>query len=217
LGTIFHFDSPLASGLAVPTTGLGAGEIFRTDFTGDGTVGDPIPGTKQGSFMRGVSVGDLANVVNNYNNTVANNATPAGQVLISNNLFTLAQLQALGAVAPQITYTDPSSGNSIPGVIPGEVGLTWLKTFDMSLTWVGKVNIKEREISIAPSASIFNLFNFANFNIPGNVLSGILSGGAGSLNGTTYAGANSVRIGVGTGVFALGAPRTIEFGLKLTF
>jgi carboxypeptidase family protein len=217
LGTIFHFDSPLASGLAVPTTGLGAGEIFRTDFTGDGTVGDPIPGTKQGSFMRGVSVGDLANVVNNYNNTVANNATPAGQVLISNNLFTLAQLQALGAVAPQITYTDPSSGNSIPGVIPGEVGLTWLKTFDMSLTWVGKVNVKEREISIEPSASIFNLFNFANFNIPGNVLSGILSGGAGSLNGTNYAGANSVRIGVGTGVFALGAPRTIEFGMKLTF
>jgi hypothetical protein len=217
LGTIFHFDSPLASALAVPTTGLGAGEIFRTDFTGDGTVGDPIPGTKQGSFMRGVSVGDLANVVNNYNNTVANNPTPAGQVLISNNLFTPAQLQQLGAVAPQITYTDPASGNSIPGVIPGEVGLTWLKTFDMSLTWVGKVNVKEREISIQPSASIFNLFNFANFNIPGNVLSGILSGGAGSLNGTTYAGADSVRVGVGTGVFSLGAPRTIEFGLKLTF
>ena len=59
LGTIFHFDSPLASALAVPTTGIGPGEIFRTDFTGDGTVGDPIPGTKQGSFMRGVSLSDL--------------------------------------------------------------------------------------------------------------------------------------------------------------
>jgi hypothetical protein len=217
LGTIFHFDSPLASALAVPVTGNGAGEIFATDFTGDGTVGDPIPGTKQGSFMRGVSLGDLANVVNNYNNTVANNPTPAGNVLVNNGLFTLAQLQALGGVAPQITYTDPATQNTVSGVLPGEVGLTWLKTFDMSLTWIGKVNVKEREISIEPSASIFNLFNFANFNIPGNVLSGILSGGAGSLNGTNYAGANSVRIGVGTGVFALGAPRTIEFGLKLTF
>jgi Carboxypeptidase regulatory-like domain len=206
LGTIFHFDSPLASALAVPVTGNGAGEIFSTDFNGDGTVGDPIPGTKQGSFMRSVSLGDLPNVVNNYNNTVANNPTPAGNILISNGLFTLAQLQALGGVAPALSP-----------VVPGEVGLTWLKTFDMSLTWVGKVNIKEREISIEPSASFYDLFNFANFNIPGNVLSGILTGGAGSLNGTTYSGANSVRVGVGTGVFALGAPRTIEFGLKLAF
>lgn len=206
LGTIFHFDSPLASALAVPVTGNGAGEIFSTDFTGDGTVGDPIPGTKQGSFMRGVSLGDLANVVNNYNNTVANNPTPAGNVLISNGLFTLAQLQALGGVAP-----------SLSPVVPGEVGLTWLKTFDMSLTWTGKVNVRERELSFQPSVSFYNLFNFANFNIPGNVLSGILTGGAGSLNGTNYADANSVRVGVGTGVFSLGAPRTIEFGMKLTF
>jgi Carboxypeptidase regulatory-like domain len=206
LGTIFHFDSPLASALAVPVTGNGAGEIFSTDFNGDGTVGDPIPGTKQGSFMRGVSLSDLPNVVNNYNNTVANNPTPAGSVLINNGLFTLAQLQALGGVAPALSP-----------VVPGEVGLTWLKTFDMSLTWIGKVNVKERELSFEPSVSFYNLFNFANFNIPGNVLSGILTGGAGSLNGTNYAGANSVRIGVGTGVFALGAPRTIEFGMKLTF
>jgi hypothetical protein len=206
LGTIFHFDSPLASALAVPVTGNGAGEIFATDFTGDGTVGDPVPGTKQGSFMRGVSLGDLPNVVNNYNNNVANNPTPAGNVLITNGLFTLNQLQQLGGVAP-----------ALAPVTPGEVGLTWLKTFDMSLTWVGNVNVRERQLSFQPSVSFYNLLNFANFNIPGNVLSGILTGSPGSLNGTTYAGANSVRVGVGTGVFALGAPRTIEFGMKLTF
>ena len=206
LGTIFHFDSPLASALAVPVTGNGAGEIFATDFTGDGTVGDPIPGTKQGSFMRGVSLGDLPNVVNNYNNTVANNPTPAGSVLISNGLFTLGQLQALGGVAPALSP-----------VVPGEVGLTWLKTFDLSLTWIGKVNVREKELSFEPSVNFFNLFNFANFNIPGNVLSGILTGSPGSLNGTTYASANSVRVGVGTGVFSLGAPRTMEFGMKMTF
>ncbi len=218
LGTIFHFDSPLASLLTVPNTNLGAGEIFRTDFTGDGTVGDPLPGTKVGSFMRGVSPGGLAAVVNNYNNTVANTPTPAGQVLISNGLFTETQLQELGADAPQITYTDPNNpNNTIPGVIPGEVGLTWLKTFDLSLAWVGTVNIHERQLTIQPSASVFNLFNFANFDIPGNTLSGVLNGGAGSANGTTYANASSLRVGVGTGVFSLGAPRTIEFGLKLSF
>lgn len=172
--------------------------------------------------MRSVSLGDLPNVVNNYNNTVADNLTPAGQLLISEGLFTPQQL----GVGNQLCVNNPNSVSAgaacavaplISPVVPGEVGLTWLKTFDMSLTWMGKVNIKEREISIEPSASFYNLFNFANFNIPGNVLSGILTGGAGSLNGTNYASANTVRVGVGTGVFALGAPRTIEFGLKLAF
>jgi hypothetical protein len=72
-------------------------------------------------------------------------------------------------------------------------------------------------LSLQPSVSFYNLFNFANFNIPGNVLSGILTGSPGSLNGTNYASADSVRVGVGTGVFSLGAPRTIEFGLKVVF
>jgi Carboxypeptidase regulatory-like domain/TonB dependent receptor len=222
LGTIFHFDSPLASALAVPTTGIGPGEIFRTDFTGDGTVGDPVPGTKQGSFMRGISVGDLTNVINNYNNTVADQLTPAGQLLVSQGLFTPQQL---GAGNP-LCINNPNSlsagaacavAPSLSTPPPGEVGLTWLKTFDVSLTWVGKVNVMEKQLSIEPSVSFYNVFNFANFNIPGNVLSGILTGGAGSANGTTNQTNSAVRVGVGTGVFALGAPRTIEFGLKLVF
>jgi hypothetical protein len=233
LGTIFHFDSPLASALALPTTGIGPGEIFRTDFTGDGTSGDPIPGTKQGAFMRSISPSQLPGVVNNYNSNVADHLTPAGQLLVNDGLFTPSQLGvgnslcvnnpngvsagAACAVAPLITYTDPNSGATLPGVIPGEVGLGWLKTFDMSLTYLGKVHVGEKDLTIEPSVSFYNLFNFANFDIPGNVLSGILTGGAGSLNGTNYAGADGARIGIGTGVFDLGSPRTIEFGLKLTF
>jgi hypothetical protein len=222
LGTIFHFDSPLSSPLAVPTTGIGPGEIYRTDFTGDGTVGDPLPGTKLGSFMRGISPGDLNNVLTNYNNTVAGNLTPAGQVLVSNGLFTPQQL----GVGNSLCLSNPNGVSAgaacavapaVPLAPQGEVGLTWLKTFDMSLTWAGKVNVVDKALSIEPSVRFYNVFNFANFNIPGNVLSGILTGGAGSVNGTTYASATSVRIGVGTGVFALGAPRTIEFGLKLAF
>src|SRR5262249_53221996 len=56
LGTVLHFYSPLSGTLTVPNTGLGPGEIFRTDFTGDGTVQDILPGTKVGSFDRSISV-----------------------------------------------------------------------------------------------------------------------------------------------------------------
>ena len=64
--------------------------------------------------------------------------------------------------------------------------------------------------------SVFNLFNFANFDSAANALTGQLNGNAGSINGTVQAGRPD-RIGAGTGVFAFGAPRTIEWGLKLQF
>jgi len=38
--------------LTVPNTAKGAGEIFRTDFTGDGTTQDPVPGTHVSEFDR---------------------------------------------------------------------------------------------------------------------------------------------------------------------
>ena len=222
LGSIFHFDSPLATALAVPPVGIGPGEIYFTDFTGDGTVGDLLPGTKFGSFMRGVSPGSLNNLLNNYNNTVAGNLTPAGQALVSSGLFTPQQL----GVGNSLCLSNPNgvSAGAACAVAPavqlapqGQVGLTWLKTFDTSLAWTGRVNVKDRQIAIEPSVSFYNLFNFSNFDIPGNVLTGILLGSPGSVNGTTRPDATSVRVGVGTGVFSLGAPRTIEFGLKLSF
>jgi hypothetical protein len=222
LGSIFHFDSPLATALAVPPVGIGPGEIYFTDFTGDGTVGDLLPGTKFGSFMRGVSPGNLNNLLNNYNNTVAGNLTPAGQMLVSTGLFTPQQL----GVGNSLCLSNPNgvSAAAACAVAPavqlapqGQVGLAWLKTFDTSLAWTGRVNVKDRQIAIEPSVSFYNLFNFSNFDIPGNVLTGILLGSPGSVNGTTRPDATSVRVGVGTGVFSLGAPRTIEFGLKLSF
>ena len=99
IGLISHFDSPLTSALVVPNTGLN-GEIFRTDFTGDGSVQDPLPGTKLGAFDRSVNAAGLTNLINNYNSTQANQPTPAGKVLIANGVMTLAQMQALGGVSP---------------------------------------------------------------------------------------------------------------------
>jgi len=203
VGVVSHFYSPLPLGLYVPNTGSGPGEIFRTDFTGDGTVQDPLPGTQVGSLGRNVSYGGLAGAISNYNSTIANNATPAGQVLISSNLFSISQLQALGGVAP-----------TVPAPVSGQVPMFGLKTFDLRLSWVRKFH---ERLSVEPSVSFFNLLNFANFDLPQSALNPLLTGAAGSANGTTYADQTTQRVGVGTGVYSLGAPRVIEWGLKLTF
>ena len=84
----------------------------------------------------------------------------------------------------------------------------------MTVSW--NYNIKEK-LTIRPSIGFYNLFNFANFDLPGNAISGALTGAPGSINGTTYADHFTNRAGAGTGLNSLGTPRQIEFGLKLTF
>jgi hypothetical protein len=142
-------------------------------------------------------------VINHYNSTIAGQPTPAGQVLIKNGLFTPAQLQAIGGVAPQV-----------PLAPTGQVDLAWLRAFDLKLAWSHA--FRER-LTIEPSVGIYNLFNFANFDLPGNTLSGLLLGSAGTVNGTNYLDHNVNRVGVGSGVFALASPRQIEFGLRVSF
>jgi len=217
LGLTAHFYSPLSSGLIAPNFG-DPGEIFRTDFTGDGTVGDPIPGTHLGQFDRGINASQLNGAIGKYNDTTAGQATPAGQLLVQNNLMTLSQLQALGGVAPHICLgppavdNDPSCSPNSPG---GQVDFTWLRSLDFRLAW--RHTFAER-VTLEPSVGFYNLLNFSNFNLPPNTMNGLLFGaGSGAINGTTKVDNESFRVGNGTGVYGVGAQRQIEFGLKLTF
>ncbi len=154
-------------------------------------------------FGRGVKASNLNSFITSYNQNFAGQPTPAGQVLISNGLFTLGQLQALGGVQ-QLVPLAPAN----------EANMDWLRALDLSLSWIYKV--KER-VEIHPGVSFFNVLNFANFDGPSNPLSGVLSGTPGSVNGTSGQQPNSNRLGLGSGVFALGAPRALEFSLKVTF
>ena len=70
------------------------------------------------------------------------------------------------------------------------------------------------EVSVADletNVSFYNLFNFANFDLPSASLNGLLTGAAGQINGTTPQSHNIDRVGIGTGVYSLGAPIQIEF------
>ena len=203
LGVMSHFYSPLSTTLTVPNTGNGAGEIFRTDFTGSGVTQDPIPGTHVGNFGRGINASNINNVIAKYNNNVAGLPTPAGQVLIQNGLMQQADLVGLGGVAPALTPAPPD-----------QVNYSWLKAFDATIAW--SHTFFER-VTIKPSVGFYNLPNFANFDLPTSMMSGLLNGSPGSINGTNYAGHVVNRVGVGTGVYTLGSPRETEFSLKIIF
>jgi Carboxypeptidase regulatory-like domain len=224
LGFIGHFFSPLPLTLSVPSGSGGYSQMFQTDFSGTGVDANTftgaaiLPGTTSGSFGRTISPGSVNTVLNAYNNAAvgagcpagmlgANCPTPAGQVLLSNGLFSLAQLQALGGVAP-----------SVPLAPAGQNGLAWLKEMDVTLSWHYLIAEK---VTVEPSVSFYNVFNFANFDLPGEIMSGLLTGSACSANGTVHGSAQydcaTDRVGLGTGVFQTGAPRQLEFGLKVTF
>jgi Carboxypeptidase regulatory-like domain len=216
---IGHFYSPLPQNLTLATTGAPGG-IFVTDVLGDGTgdgnptngsnggFGSILPGTNLGSFGRGVTPGNINQVIGNYNTNYAGKPTPQGQDLINAGLFTLPQLTSLGGVMPQVSSAPIN-----------EAGDGWLRDFDLSFGWVYK--IKDR-IQLQPGVSFFNLMNFSNFDPAKNTLSGVLSlvgqpAVAGTANGTPGAQPDSLRVGLGSGVFGLGSPRVVEFSLKLSF
>ena len=211
VGLIGHVYSPLSQSMVVLDQ-FRFGEIFHTDFGGDGTTGDLLPGTTVGAFGRSVKAGDLTAVLEKYNNTVAGTILPAGQSLINAGLFTKDQLIALGAVADRVPL-----GPNDPTPLNNRAGLGWLKTVDLKIS--APIKLGER-VTIEPSAAAYNLFNFANFNIdPGQRPSSALRGTPNSVNGTAnvMSQLNRFRASQGPSLFSLGTARQFEFGIKLSF
>jgi hypothetical protein len=210
LGLTTHWATAAPVTLTLPQAGT-PGEIFRTDITGDGTVGDVAPGTNIGAFGRSITAANINSYINMYNNTYAGQLTPAGQVLVNAGLFTQAQLTALGAVTPTLT---PAPA--------GQVGNAPLFTFDAHLSWEIKVNklihaLPERVV-LEPQAALYNVFNFHNYYPAGNQISGVLNGQPNSVNGTTISSRSAlVTPGSSSGVNWYAVPRQAEFGVKLSF
>jgi Carboxypeptidase regulatory-like domain len=208
-----HWDSAAPLNLTLPQSGL-PGEIFFSDVTGDGTVGDIVPGSNVGAFGRSIKASDLNNFINSYNSTSAGKLTPAGNALVSAGLFTAAQLTALGAVTPTLALAPA-----------GEVGVAPIFTFDAHVSWelrLAKVlhALPERVI-LEPQIALFNVFNYQNHDPFGSELSGVLNGAIGSANGTTAHGplgrSSLVTPGSSSGVNWYAVPRQAEFGVKLSF
>ncbi len=210
IDTIGHLYSSLPLSLNIPVTG--AGDIFISDFDGDGTIGDIVPGSNVGAFMRKFGPHNINNFISSYNSKYSGTLTPAGAQVVNAGVLTAAQMSALGAVAPPIT---PAPAN--------QVGNDILRIWDVGASYDWKL---AEGLSVQPGIRAFNIMNMANFDAPGTLgstrLSGIMNGEPGSVNNTigTLGAPNSqgaYRIGTGTGVYAFGAPRQLEFALKFIF
>lgn len=194
----------LPTTLYMPASG-DSGEIFRTDVTGDGTTGDVLPGTNVGAFDRTVRGVGINKVIANYNNTVAGTLTPAGQALVGAGLMTEGQLIALGATPEKIQLAPGNQENNDSSLNAG-IRLSAVLRPNRAVKSIGE------RLTIEPSVSVFNVFNFANYY----TLDGTLSGGPLSANGTTKANRTN-KVFLGSGIFSYGAPRIFEFGVKVTF
>jgi hypothetical protein len=210
VGLTAHYSSAFPITLTLPQSGA-PGEIFLSDVTGDGTVGDVVPGSNIGSFGRSVKASDLNKFIASYNSTTAGQLTPAGQALVTAGLFTSAQLTSLGAVTPTLALAPT-----------GQVGISPTFTFDAHVSWEIKLSrvlhVLPERVILEPQVALYNVFNFHNYDPFGNALSGVLSGSAGTANGTTRGSrANLITPGAASGVNWYAVPRQAEFGVKLSF
>ncbi len=177
----------------------GATEILFSDLDGDGTFNDFLPGGGRGSFGRSVgSVSELNNLITSFNSQFAGTLTPAGRALVNAGVYTQAELVARGLTIKPIAL---APADQVMNDAFFNTNLRISKAFGVS-----------ERVRIRPLVEIFNLFNVSNFN----VLSGELAGAAGQINGTPP-GRRSDKLGLGSGSFASGQARAVQFGIRVNF
>jgi hypothetical protein len=208
--TIAHLYSSLPTNLNLETNASANADIFTDDVDGSGVIGGIVPGTNVGSFGRQYNGSSINRLISQYNATVAGKPSPAGQALINANLFTQTQLSELGGVLKSI---QPAPMNQPSNDI--------LRTWDVTLGRT--IHIRGERFNVRPTIAIFNILNAVNYNNRTgangqNVMGGALNGLAGSPNGTAgHTAEYSDRVSAGSGVYAEGSPRQLEYGLKLNF
>ena len=145
--------------LTLDTTGndgSGVGEIFQTDITGDGTVGDFLPGTEQGYYSRKIKPNTLNKTISRYNSTSAGQLTPAGQTLVSSGLFTQAQL--IGALA-----VTPVLGSAPAYAFPNPK----FSQVDFTVSYPighGLLHFLPETVSLEPAIAFYNALNITNYS-----------------------------------------------------
>ena len=214
IGLIGHFYSAPPTTLTLDSGATGAGAIFFSDVTGDGTTGDILPGTNPGSYMHRVNGGNVKNVINAFNATRAGTLTPAGAAVANSGVLTAGQLMALGGAVRQISNVPTSNGISNPA----------FRSVDINASYPIRLNFLREGMSLEPAIAFYNVFNLANYGTSSGQLLNVSDAG-GTTNGqfgyvtgiNSYDALNSSRVERGSGTFDQGGPRTTEFQLKLNF
>ncbi|HVT99618.1 MAG TPA: carboxypeptidase regulatory-like domain-containing protein, partial [Acidobacteriaceae bacterium] len=171
LSLIGHLSSARPTGLTIDDQGGGPGEIFHSDYNGDGQIGDLMPTTKPGAYMRQYGPNSLNKLIDKYNAGYAGKPTPAGQTLITNNIFTGTQLAALGGVMPAL---DSAPSHAYPN--------SPLRTLDASLRYPIHFHWLPEKVNITPAVAMYNVLNFGNFGGPDGVVLTPDDNGAGLTN-----------------------------------
>ncbi len=214
LSIIGHLASARPTNLSIDDQGNGPGEIFRSDYNGDGQTGDLMPATKPGAYMRQYGPNNLNKLIDKYNATYAGQPTPAGQALISNNLFTASQLAALGGAMPALA---PAPSHAFPN--------SPLRTMDASLRYPIHFKGLPEKMTVVPAVSMYNVLNLGNFGGPEGVIltpddvadSPTNVNSAYGSGATAFEVKNTERTPRRTGTFGQGSPRSTEFQLTFNF
>jgi hypothetical protein len=213
MGIIGHFYSAPPGDLTLEASGSGAGDIFTSDVTGDGTTADLAPGTKPGSYMHGVKGQSLANFITSFNATQAGKLTPAGQALVSAGLFTQQELTVAGGVIQPVAQVPTPSALNNPS----------FRNLDADFSYPIEFNKVREGLVLEPKISFYNALNMSNFTRFSGVLlnqsdAGPTNTNTGYFSGpNTFAALNDNRIVRGSGTFDQGGPRTTEFELDIKF